>query len=760
MSQPEFSHFIINTKSLLNSLIRYSKEVDSDIVAFDLEADSEVEKKANIYGIGLCFTDKKAFYIPWKNKDASLVWSQEDQKEVIQFLKECLTSRKIIGHNLVYDALVLENNFGIVIDSSIYADTILMKHTLDEEPPFALKEIAPAMLGTWATKAQEQLAENVKLNGGRWTEDHKDMHLADTAVLGEYCCWDVMLSLLLFKKFSEQLKKEELEKLFYEDEIMPLYKEVTINMKRKGFKIDLEHFETLHRELTQEISRLESEIYADIDFFIVPFEAHILDKDYPLSGTLFPKTYAELAGIPLPVNKKTGKVTLAEKALLLQKQQCPQFSALYDHILGLLPRSPLDPDLIEKTQKHLFFRDNPDKTRIFNLNSSAHMGHLLYNCLGISPFKYTKSNKPSTDKEVLDELIDKNKTAHPWMLKLYDYRKLGKLLSTYVSGILERQVDGVIYASMLQFGTISGRYSSRNPNLQNQPRVKDEDSDLSELVLKYTNAIKKGFVAGKGYKVVNADYASLEPICFAHMSGDDKLRNVFKNGEDLYSRVAIETFGIVDASADKKDPNYLKNLYPEARQTAKAIALAIPYGAQAGQIARLTNKAYFEGQEIIDNYLNNFPNLRKYMNRCDYMAKNYGFVKTELGRVRHLKEVRSIYVLYTDKVLDTKWARTNDHMDTRAKYKNMLNNAKNFPIQGLAAHIVNRAMIATTREFKRQKIDAWVALQVHDEITCIARDSDAQRAADILKTCMEETTKISVPLVAEPLIADNWAEAK
>ena len=153
-------------------------------------------------------------------------------------------------------------------------------------------------------------------------------------------------------------------------------------------------------------------------------------------------------------------------------------------------------------------------------------------------------------------------------------------------------------------------------------------------------SIKKGFIAGEGYKVVNADYASLEPVCFAHMSGDEKLRNVFRNNEDLYSRVGIETFGVVDASANKKDANYLKNLYPEIRQTSKGIALAIPYGAQAAQIARLTNKTYSEGQEIIDNYLNNFPNLRKYMNKCDYMAKNYGYVKTELGRIRHLKEVR------------------------------------------------------------------------------------------------------------------------
>jgi DNA polymerase-1 len=113
------------------------------------------------------------------------------------------------------------------------------------------------------------------------------------------------------------------------------------------------------------------------------------------------------------------------------------------------------------------------------------MGHLLYNCLGIRPFKFTKGNKPSTDKEVLDELIDQHRTTQKWMTKLSDYRKLGKLLSTYVDGILERQIDGIIYTSMLQFGTTSGRFSSRNPNLQNQFVQVFQHRDYSSVCLDF-----------------------------------------------------------------------------------------------------------------------------------------------------------------------------------------------------------------------------------------------------------------------------------
>jgi DNA polymerase I-like protein with 3'-5' exonuclease and polymerase domains len=125
-----------------------------------------------------------------------------------------------------------------------------------------------------------------------------------------------------------------------------------------------------------------------------------------------------------------------------------------------------------------------------------------------------------------------------------------------------------------------------------------------------------------------------------------------------------------------------------------------------------------------------------------------------------LKEARSIYTLYGDSVIDYKWAKRQGIEDIRRKFKNALNNSKNFPIQGLAAHIVNRAMIALAREFKKHNIDGWIALQVHDEVTAIVREDQAELAAKLMKACMENTTKISIPLVAEPLIADNWGEAK
>lgn len=757
MSQPNFETFIIKDISLFQKLKDYAANVDSEILAYDVETNGKNEKIAKLFGIGLAFTVNKAFYIPWRNPDGTDYWSIDDANSIRNWLSDTLSSHRVIGHNIIYDALITEQNLGIVIDDFIYADTLLMKHTLDEEPPFALKDTAVTILGPWADKAQDKLKNEVIDKGGKWTNDQKDMYLASTETLGEYCCWDVILTIMLFYEFDPRLEKEGVFDLFYNDEIMPLYREVTINMKRKGFPIDIPYYEQLKTDITKEINTLESDIQALIHKDIKDFEIKLLEEELPVKASgNFPKYYSKVSGIVLPLNKKTGELTLAKKAVELQKQEAKGVGdELYDHILGIEPRKPLNPFTIEAAQRMAFFEKNPDVKYVFNLKSNDHLGELLFNTWGFQPSEYTPGGKPKIDDDFLDEL-----KGNPVIDKLKDYKKLNKLLSTYVEGILDRQVDGIIYTSMLQFGTTSGRFSSRDPNLQNQPRIKDDDSGLSTLVLRYVNAIRKGFIAGPGRKVVNADYSSLEPVCFAHASGDEKLRDVFRKGEDLYSRVGIETFGLDEFSAIKKDPMYLKNHKPEVRQTSKTFCLAVPYGAEASRISEILGISYTDANDIISKYLNSFPGLKTYMNTCNFSAKTRGYVKTEFGRIRHLKEAKAIYTLYSDKILEYKYAKKNNLEDIRRKYKNCLNNSKNFPIQGLAAHIVNRAMIAISREFKKQNINGWIALQVHDEITCIVIENQAEQACKIVKDCMENTIKISVPLNADPLIADNWGEAK
>lgn len=775
--------YIIDSTPLFHRFKDYVNKVQPTHMVLDVETDSVSEKTAKLYGIGICFNEQTAFYITWRNHEGEEIWDWKSRQFIAAYLGLLAKDTKVIGHNIIYDTLVLENNLGIDISPYIYSDTILQKHTLEEEPPFALKEIAVYELGDWADKAQERLKESVLANGGTWKKDAKDMYLAETSILGEYCMWDVLITYKLFKIYEERLAKENLLDLFYADEIMPLYREVTIDMKRKGFPVDVPYYENLKEELIAELAGMQKRIMDEIKPLTAKFVSKLLNKEHPVKATgNFPKLLGAYLGIPLPVQKKTGKVTLARKAVEAQKAAgCakPMHEDFYNWLLGenVFPTS-IPYGSVEHIQEKMYLgkKDRVERGRkyVFNLGSGDHMAALLFKELGIKPRKFTDGGKkgipkPATDAEVLDEVIAVYQEEHPFLSILLDYRKLGKLLSTYVLGILDRQIDGMIYTSMLQFGTTSGRYSSRNPNLQNQPRIKDEDSGLSPLVLKYVNAIRYGFVAPPGFKVVNADFSQLEPMCFAHMSGDPKLQDVFNKKHDLYSQIAIDVFTRVspewrkmlkDVSADKKADNYLKKVYPEFRQKAKIFCLAVVYGAEESRIKQSMGCSWKEAKKIIKAYLSAYPNLKKYMRSCNDSAKNTGMVRTEFGRVRHLAAAATMKTLYGDKLIDYEWAQEKGLTEQRRKFKNLLNNAKNFPIQGLAAHIVNRAMINCSREFKKNNIDGWIGLQVHDEITCIIREDQAKLAGEILQDSMENTTLISVPLIAEPLIADNWGEAK
>jgi len=763
-----FESHVINTFELFNRLKSYCQKIQSEFLIIDTETNSTIEKTAQLYGIGLCLTNKKAFYIVWRDKLGNIIWSDKEQKEISSWFSDLCASKKLIMHNGVYDILVIENNLDLKLDDYLYHDTILAAHTIQEDGPFGLKDLGTQYFGESAVEEKLDLLENIKQNGGKTTKNNLEIYKADTEFIAKYCNKDVILTYELFQLFEKELAKENLQDLFYKDEVMPLYKEVTIDMKRRGFPVDVEYFKKLNEEITKEINELEDSIIKLEQKDIEQISNTLLEEEFPIKNTgNFPKALAKVIGAPLPIDKKTGNITLTTKAITKQKEVTPTFSNFYDWLLykneleepkdtiRILYGKKESIPIIKAAREELFFEKYPEDRHIFNLRSNHHLIKLIVNLWGYTtPEKTEKGNN-----KIDDDFLEANKDK-PFFAKLIEFKKLNKLKSTYIEGILERQIDGIIYTSMLQFGTTSGRYSSRDPNLQNIPRIKDDEAGLSPLVLKYTNAIKRGFIAPEGYKIVNADYSSLEPVCFAHVSGDEKLRDVFRNGEDLYSRIAIDVFNLKDSSANKKDKNYLKNLHPEARQKAKVFCLAVVYGAEEARIRDIMNISWQEAHAIINNYLNAYPNLRKYMQKCNYEAKNLGYVTTELGRKRHLKVCNSIYAIYGDELLDYKVASSRSLTDKRWEYKNLLNNAKNFKIQGLAAAIVNRAAIAMAKKFKELQLDASIRIQVHDELTVIAKEEHLNQVAQIMKSCMENTTKLSIPLQAEPLVADNWADAK
>jgi len=716
---------------------------DIEIVSFDLETDSVNEHKAKIWGIGLAFDSNEGYYIPVRTKTGEQFFSQETSLELIRVIKQLLSTKKIIGHNIIYDTIVWYCNYDQYIADNVHADTILMKHLIDEERPFGLKEVAVRYLGEWADKAQQDLLENIKLNGGSVTKSNLEMYKADTEVLGKYCTWDVLLTFKLYELFSIKLKEEKLEDFFYKEEVMPLYKNTTILMKKNGINVDVAYFQQLNTDIEIEIESLQQNILdwmeANLGEHFERYTKELLDSVAPVkkSGS-FPKYLALELGEELPDS-------LAKK--VLDKHQ-------YLLTVAWLRGTEVEEDTLLRAQLRMFFAKK-DQGHVFNLNSKDHLKYVFFNILAEEPLSMTDGGEPQVDEDFLVSV----KKQYAFVPMLLDLNKLNKIKGTYIEGILERQMDGIIYTSMLQFGTTSGRYSSTNPNLQNLPRPKEDDAGLSELVLKYNNAIRKGFIAPEGYKFIDADYSALEPRCFSHMSGSKDLQNIFHSGVDMYSAIAIQMFNITDASANKKDANFLGKLYPEKRQQVKAFCLAVVYGAEAYRIGELLEIDRDEAQRLIDMYLDAFPDLRNYIKSCHYEVNIKGYVSTIYGRVRHLQRGRDLFKTHGYNLLDARWAKSKGLKEERREYKNLLNNSTNFKIQGLAAHIINKAMIRISNELRQQNIDGYICLTVHDQVICQVRDSQAEQVRSIVRDAMQTIVTLDVPLIAEPAIANNLKES-
>lgn len=745
----DLQHTIIKTIQDVLELKEYLETKEDPILTLDVETDGVQECTAKLMGFAICLEDHEAFYFPWRHNDEEKTpwWTNQEESQIKSYIASLCRTKKLINHNIIFDVLVLYYNWGLDFTDNIYSDTILQKHTLEEEQPFGLKEVAVKYLGEWANKAQKEMHDSIKAHGGSTTKDNMEMWKADTEILGKYCCWDVLLTRKLFDIFEPRIEAEGLSDLFYKDEIMPLYKEVTIPMKKRGFNVDVPYFEVLNNKISAEIAEIETNILRTLAPEISEFEVCTLNENYPIktSGN-FPKVYAKLISFSLP--EKDGKITLARKGL--EKILEPQLEDHREFLYWLRDGASINAEKAAEVQKYMHQLDNEGSTSVFNLNSNSHLKWLFFEHFNETPLSKTETGEPQVD----DDFVDSIKGSHSWIPTFIDYKKLSKMKSTYIEGVLSRHVDGIIYSSFLQFGPPSGRYASRNPNLQNLPRLKEEDSGLSELVLSYVNAIKVGFIAPPGYLLVNADQSQLEPRAFAEACGDPLLQDVFIKGEDLYGAIACRIWALPCLA------NEVKKKFPEKRQAAKVIALAVVYGAEGGRISKLIGITWEEANKIIQDYLNAYPGLRDFMRRCDKEVCLTGQVKTKFGRIRHLPEAKRLYKEFGGQLLNKKWAKANGLEEISWKFKNMLNLAKNFPIQGVAAHVMNRVAIAINRAFRHAGIDGVIVAQVHDELTSIVRADQAEAAGRIVKDKMENTVKLSVPLKADPVIGKNWAEAK
>jgi DNA polymerase I-like protein with 3'-5' exonuclease and polymerase domains len=759
------SYVTVDSIDKLKDLIEHIKSCE--IIAFDTETNSLNPRKGKIIGFSVSGEVGKGYYMPTMIfKDDELQDAVIEGKLAHDLAKKTislLVGKKLIMHNASFDVKFVKCFYNVDLLSSLYVDTMLLVHTVKEEgagfmggSAFGLKDIAKMIqkdIGLDVEKAanEEQVAlkESIKRNGGQITRENYEIWKADLELLSEYASADTDLTLRVYNHFIKTLKDENLEKFFFEDEVMPLYKEVTIPMEQVGIKLDMELIKSSRTKITEKLKEYADSVTKELlkNPDVRAWVVYKAQDAYPPNnkGTFAQELVKEMK-FDLEQSAKTGKYTVTKSALM----RLPECSA--KHFLLHGDAAVLDRDVSMKISMKLWREDNDGA--YFNIQSKDQLGEIAFGVLGIKPLSTTKTGKPQFDDDTVQSIAGK----YEWAKNLRIYNRLLKIKSTYMDRFLDAQEDGRYYFYYKQHGTVSGRYGS---DAQQLPRPKEEGDD-EPIVIEYNNLIRAFFIHDEGNIFVDCDYESLEPHTFAHVSGDEGLKDIFRNNWDFYSTIAIKTEKLNQYSPDKKAPNFLRKLEPKLRNKAKAYALGIPYGMGAYALGMTLGIPTKEAKKLVDGYLNGFPELKNWMERSKKQAKEKGYVSTQVGRIRHLPKVKAIYDKIGDDLLDWNIKKEMERQygvdqikNLSRDYINGLNNSCNVQIQGLAASIVNRAALAINRKFIELGIRGWVCAQIHDQLVIEVEQARSEEAARIVQDLMENTTKLSIDLKAPPALAHN-----
>lgn len=350
----------------------------------------------------------------------------------------------------------------------------------------------------------------------------------------------------------------------------------------------------------------------------------------------------------------------------------------------------------------------------FNLSSPKQLQEILYTKMQIPVLKKTPGGQPSTAEPVLQDL------AHSYELPavILQYRSLAKLKSTYTDALPE-QINprtGRVHTSYNQAVTATGRLSSNNPNLQNIPTRTEEG-----------RKIREAFIAPSGYKIVAADYSQIELRIVAHLSQDPGLLKAFKHNQDVHVSTAAEVF---DLPLDK--------VTKDQRRIAKMINFGLLYGMSAFGLSRQLGISRSEAQQHMDVYFKRYPKVHDYMQQAREIAAKQGYVETLFKRRLYIPEINS----------------ANKQMQMAAERA-----AINAPMQGTAADLIKIAMIHVDAWLRAEKIDARMIMQVHDELVFEVNENQVEKISAKIKDLMENAAQLSVPLIVDIGVGNNWGEA-
>jgi DNA polymerase-1 len=595
---------IVNTTEKLNSLVAALQK--AAVISFDTETTSTEEMQAELVGISLATEAGKGWYVPVGHTETE----QLPLDAVIAALTEPLTNPfvKKIGHNVKYDYLVLARH-GLKV-APLSFDTMIAEWLVDPNSRnLGLKNLALARLGEEMTHIEELIGKG-----------KKQISMADVPVenVAPYAAADAETCLRLMPLLASDMKRDHLEKLFYEIE-MPLVA-VLAGMEMQGVRLDLDFFHEMSKVLTARIAEIEKEIFTAV-----------------------------------------GKP--------------------------------------------------------FNVNSTQQLSDVLFDTLHLAPpdrGKKTASGHYSTSADVLEEL----RGLHPVVDMVLEHRELAKLKSTYVDA-LPAAVDplnGRVHTSYSQAGSVTGRLSSSNPNLQNIPIR----TDLGRRV-------RNGFIAEDGNLLISVDYSQVELRIVAVMAGDESMLDAFRAGQDIHATTAAAIFGVP-----------LEQVSKDQRRHAKAVNFGLIYGMSSFGLTRSTDLTLREAEDFVKAYFEKFPGVKRYLDNIRKLAASQGYVETLLGRRRYFPALKS---------------GTNPQMRNREERE-----AINSPIQGTAADIMKIAMLRIPTALANAGLKGQMLLQVHDEIVIECPQQERKETAQVVQKVMEEAYPMSIPLLTEARWGRSWGE--
>jgi DNA polymerase-1 len=349
----------------------------------------------------------------------------------------------------------------------------------------------------------------------------------------------------------------------------------------------------------------------------------------------------------------------------------------------------------------------------FNVNSTPQLRHVLFEKLGLTPVKKTKTG-PSTDADSLQKMAGE----HPIVDALLRYREVEKLRSTYADALPPLVgPDGRIHATFNQVATTTGRISSESPNLQNVPVRTAGGREL-----------RRAFVAEPGCGLLTADYSQIELRVLAHLADDPGLIEAFERGADIHTTTAARVFGVDEEKVDDFQ-----------RRFAKVVNYGLAYGMEAYGLGQRLDIPTDQAREILDAYFAAFPNVAGYMRETVREAKARGYTTTLFGRRRQLPELSS------------------DNFRIRQMGERM---AQNAPVQGSAADIFKIAMVRLDRALDAEGLASRMILTVHDELVLEVPEGERERVEPVVRDAMEHAASLRVPLVVDVGFGPTWADAK